>query len=32
MEEYLSSLKQEVGQKIEKLEDIGWEKYLAQKQ
>jgi hypothetical protein len=32
MEEYLGSLKQQVGQKIEKLEDIGWEQYLAKKQ
>jgi phosphoribosylaminoimidazole carboxylase len=31
MEEYLASMKQEVGQKIEKLEDIGWRQYLAKK-
>jgi phosphoribosylaminoimidazole carboxylase len=31
MEEYLTSLKQEVSQKIEKLEDIGWRQYLAKR-
>jgi phosphoribosylaminoimidazole carboxylase len=29
MEEYLGSLKEDVGQKIEKLETIGWKDYLA---
>ena len=31
MEAYLSSLKEEVGQKIVKIEDIGWKQYLAKK-
>jgi phosphoribosylaminoimidazole carboxylase len=31
METYLGSLKQEVGQKIEQLENIGWKKFLAKK-
>lgn len=31
MEAYLSSLNQEVGQKIQKLENIGWKEYLAKK-
>jgi len=31
MEIYLGSLKQEVGHKIEKIEDIGWKEYLAKK-
>jgi phosphoribosylaminoimidazole carboxylase len=31
METYLSSLKEEVGQKIVKMEDIGWKQYLAKK-
>jgi hypothetical protein len=31
MEEYLASLKKDVGRKIDKLEDIGWREYLAKK-
>ena len=31
MKGYLEGLQQEVDQKIYKLEDLGWEKYLAQK-
>ena len=31
MEDYLNSLKEEVGQKIDKLEEIGWQQYLAKK-
>jgi len=31
MEDYLKSLNQDVGQKIDKLEVIGWRQYLAKK-
>jgi phosphoribosylaminoimidazole carboxylase len=31
MEEYLNSLKEEVGQKIDTLDEIGWQQYLAKK-
>lgn len=31
MKGYLDSLQEEVGEKIDKLETLGWEKYLAQK-
>ena len=31
MEDYLSSLKQDVGQKVDKLENVGWRQYLAEK-
>ena len=31
MEDYLLSLKSDVGAKIEKLENVGWQEYLAQK-
>jgi phosphoribosylaminoimidazole carboxylase len=31
MENYLASLKEEVGQKINKMERIGWQNYLAKK-
>jgi phosphoribosylaminoimidazole carboxylase len=31
MEDYLASLKQEVGGKIDKLENIGWREYLNKK-
>jgi len=31
MKVYLDGLQEEVGEKIEKLENLGWEKYLAQK-
>jgi phosphoribosylaminoimidazole carboxylase len=31
MQKYLKSLEQEVGQKIEKMESVGWREYLAKK-
>ena len=31
MDDYLVSLKGEVGQKIEKLETVGWREYLVKK-
>lgn len=31
MKGYLDGLQEEVGEKIDKLETLGWEKYLAQK-
>lgn len=31
MEDYLKSLNQDVGRKIDKLEGIGWRQYLAKK-
>ena len=31
MDDYLMSLKGEVGQKIEKLENVGWREYLVKK-
>jgi phosphoribosylaminoimidazole carboxylase len=31
VEEYLGSLKEEVGQKIENLKTLGWKDYLAKK-
>lgn len=32
MDEYLKSLEQEVLEKVEKLEEVGWEKYEVKKQ
>jgi phosphoribosylcarboxyaminoimidazole (NCAIR) mutase len=31
MEDYLGSLSSDVGQKIDKIEEIGWREYLAMK-
>ena len=31
MDDYLGSLKGEVGQKIERIENVGWKQYLAKK-
>jgi hypothetical protein len=31
MDDYLASLKGEVGQKIEKMENVGWREYLSKK-